>query len=83
MKKRYSVTLDETEAEVIKAALFKSNMTLSSFVNMSVHEFYDNLQELAEIYKKNPADLTVPEFLSAITEMIERSAKRQEKEEKK
>ncbi len=76
MRKRYSVSLDEEKAETVKTALTKSNMTLSGFLNMTINEFYNNLVELSELYKKDPKDLTPTEFMAAIMGMMERNVEK-------
>jgi len=72
MKKNYLVSLDKEKTEYVKMALKKSGMTLSGFCDASVCEFYDNLIKMSEIYKKSPEEMTVPEFLKALGEFMER-----------
>ena len=66
-RKNYTVSLDEEKTEYVKMALKKANMTLSGFVDASICEFYDNLMKMNEVYQKSPSEMTVPEFLNALS----------------
>jgi len=71
-RKAYFVTLDKEKTEYVKIALKKSGMSLSGFIEASISEFYDNLIKMSEVYKKSPEEMTVPEFLKALGEFMER-----------
>jgi len=82
MRKNYTLSLDKGKTEFVKDALKKSNMTLSGFVETSISELYDNLIKMSEVYKKSPAEMTVPEFLSSLSEFMERMTESSEEKEK-
>jgi len=82
-RKNYTVSLDEEKAEYVKMALKKSGITLSSFVDASVAEYYDNLMEMTEFYKKKPEEMTVSEFLNALSVFMGRMMKDPSEEKEK
>ncbi len=82
MRKNYMMSLDKDKTEFVKEALKKSNMTLSGFVEASITELYDNLIKMSAVYKKSPAEMTVPEFLTALSGFMERMTESSEEKEK-
>jgi len=81
-RKAYFVTLDKEKTEYVKIALKKSGMSLSGFVDAAIAEFYDNLIKMNEFYQKSPSEMTVPEFLNALSVFMGRMMEGSEEKEK-
>jgi len=82
-RKKYMLSLDQEKTDYVQAALKKSGMSLSSFAEASISEFYDNLIKMNEFYKKDVADMTVPEFLQALSVFMGRLLETPDKEKEK
>lgn len=69
MRKRYNVSLDQEKTEYIKAALSKTGVSFSSFLDLAVDEFYDNLKAIKSEVPEGKKELSGVEFLEALTKM--------------
>jgi len=75
MRKRYNVSLDEEKTEFVKAALHKSGMKFSNFLDATISEFYNNLKEIQSEVPKGVESMEAVQFLEALTGMIKRLKK--------
>lgn len=82
-RKNYTVSLNEKKTDYVKMVLKKSGITLSGFVDAAISEYYDNLKEMTEFYKKKPEEMTVSEFLNALSVFMGRMMKSPSEEKEK